>query len=389
MSGVLPSAATESIRVEIGQHRYDVIVRTGAVVEVGAQLAELVPASRVAVLADGAVANTLLPRLRAGLGAAGFEVLVRCVPGGEERKTLATAAELYGWLASQRLERGEPVIALGGGVLGDCAGFVAATYARGLPLVHCPTTLLAMTDSAIGGKVAVNLPQGKNLVGAFHQPVLVASDLDALATLPDREFRCGLAECVIHAVLADPALFEWMEANSARLIERQPGAVCHLVLQNVRIKAGIVAADEREAGQRALLNLGHTFGHAIETTTGYRRYLHGEAVALGLVAAAELALARGWLAQHELQRIRGLLSRLGLSTEAAALPSNELLIVAMRSDKKVRRGAIQLVLPEAIGTARICSDAAPEEIACAWNALRSGDGEHQSSSVFCRMRDMR
>lgn len=361
----------EVSRVESPYHAHDVVVGAGVLQELGERLSQLSRSRRAALISDAGVASTLLPRLEASLAQAGIEACSRTVPSGETHKTLAMAGELLDWLALHRFERQHPIVALGGGVTGDCVGFVAATYLRGVPLVHCPTTLLAMADSSIGGKVAVNLARGKNLVGAIHQPLLVVSDLDALATLPDRDLRCGFAECVIHCVLGDASGFDWMEQAAPRLLAREQGALQQLVMSNVRIKAGIVAVDEREAGRRMILNLGHTFGHAIEAALGYQHYRHGEAVALGLLAAGSLANARGMLASSQLDRIRSLLTRLGLPTVSEVLPSNAVLLELMRSDKKVAGGVIRLVLPEGIGAAVVASDVSEGDTARAWDTLRA------------------
>ena len=220
-------------------------------------------------------------------------MLEHALPPGEEHKNLDTAAKLYGLLTDARLERQSPVIALGGGVVGDTVGFAAATYLRGLPFAQCPTTLLAMVDASVGGKVGVNLPAGKNLVGSFYQPRLVVIDTDTLTTLPPRELRCGLAECVKHAAIRDAQRFDWLEQNLDRVMKLDPATLVELVHWNVQIKASVVMADEKETGERAHLNFGHTFAHAIETLSGYGHYHHGEAVSLGMVAAANLAAATG------------------------------------------------------------------------------------------------
>jgi 3-dehydroquinate synthase len=261
------------------------------------------------------------------------------------------------------------VIALGGGVTGDTAGYVAATYLRGVPFVQCPTTLLAMVDSSVGGKVGVNVPQGKNLIGAFHQPVAVVADPLVLSTLPLREVCCGLAECVKHAIIADAALFDFIEDNADAILRLDARVVTELVRRNVEIKAAVVAADEREAGVRAHLNLGHTFGHAIEATTGYGPIQHGEGVALGLIAAGEVAARQGLCDADLPRRVRSLLSRLGLPV-CAALAGDADLMAAMRLDKKVRDDRIRFVLPKRIGAVAVRDDVPAAIVSEAWRAIR-------------------
>jgi 3-dehydroquinate synthase len=283
------------------------------------------------------------------------------VPPGESQKTLRRLGWLLEQMQAAGLDRSSAVVALGGGVIGDLAGFAAAVYMRGIPYVQTPTTLLAQVDSSIGGKVGVDLPQGKNLAGAFHQPAAVFADLDTLRTLPAREFRQGLAEVVKHAIIADARFFEYLEARRVPLLRRDPAVLLHVVRRSCQIKAAVVSRDEREAGERALLNYGHTFAHALETWGGYRKYRHGDAVAVGMVAAAKLSERRGWLRSDELARIRALLAAMRLPIAASEAPPQELLAI-MAADKKARGGRLRFVLPRVVGAAAIADDVQPEEI---------------------------
>lgn len=357
------------VSVVLPHHRYDVLVEVGALARLGELVRRVAPADRCALFSDANVAGLHAGTARLALEAAGYEVLSVTLPAGEEHKTLDTVRAVYDRLLDARLERRCPVIALGGGVTGDTAGFVAATYLRGVPFVQCPTTLLAMVDSSVGGKVGVNVPQGKNLIGAFHQPVVVVADPLVLSTLPLREVCCGLAECVKHAIIADASLFAFIEDNAEALLRLDARVVGELVERNVAIKAAVVAADERESGIRAHLNLGHTFGHAIEATTGFSRIQHGEAVALGLIAAAEAAVRHGVCEAALPGRVRALIGRLGLPLDAD-LADDEALFAAMRLDKKVRDDRIRFVLPARLGEVQIRDDLPREIVDAAWSAIR-------------------
>ncbi len=270
------------------------------------------------------------------------------VPSGERQKSVRRAAALWGALLAAGADRGAVLIAFGGGVIGDLAGFVAATYMRGVPFVQVPTTLLAQVDSSVGGKVAVNIPGAKNLVGAFYQPRLVLADPTLLKTLRARDYRAGLGEVVKHGAIADADLFSWLEANTRPLARRHPPAISHVVRRSCAIKADVVRADERESGLRAILNFGHTVGHALETTAGYGVLRHGEAVAIGMVAAARIAGLLGTCPPHVADRLVALLDALRLPTRIAHMPLSRILS-AMRSDKKTLRGIPRFVLPREIG----------------------------------------
>jgi len=354
--------------VRLPHHQYEIVIAGGALERVGEMVSALAPARRCAVFSDAEV-EPHCSAVSESLERAGYEVVHAVIPSGEESKNLATVARLYDVLLDARLERRCPVIAVGGGVTGDTTGFVAATYLRGVPFVQCPTTLLSMVDSSVGGKVGVNVSQGKNLIGAFHQPIVVIADPLVLTTLPLRELRCGLAECIKHGVLGDAGLFAFIEERLDDILALEAAAVAELVRRNVEIKAAVVIADEREAGVRAHLNLGHTFGHAIEKTAGYGVLLHGEAVALGMVAAATAAAHMRLCDPGVAARIARLIERAGLPIRAE-LPSDGDLAAAMQLDKKVQSGRVRFVLPTAIGSVEVRDDVSAEVIAAAWAAIR-------------------
>jgi 3-dehydroquinate synthase len=357
------------IGLVLPHHRYQVVVGAGALERLGEEVRAVAPHDKCALLADRVVRPLYGEAVGGSLREAGYTVVPHAFDAGEPNKTLDTVSRLYDVLLDARLERSSPLVALGGGVTGDTAGFVAATYLRGVPLVQCPTTLLAMVDSSVGGKVGVNVPQGKNLIGAFYQPVLVVIDPQTLRTLPVRELRCGLAECVKHGLLGDASLFAWTETNLNNILALEPVVLAELVAQNVALKAGVVMRDEKERGERALLNLGHTFAHAIEAATGYRVFLHGEAVGLGLICAAALSAAEGRCGSDVVERVRDLLHRIGLPIRAD-LPPRDLLMEAMTFDKKASGGRLRLIVLDGIGAARIASDIAPAAVVHAWEAIR-------------------
>ena len=284
------------------------------------------------------------------------------IPDGETHKNWNTLHDLVTRLLEMQAERSTTLVALGGGVVGDVAGFAAAIYQRGMRFVQIPTTLLAQVDSSVGGKTAVNHPLGKNMIGAFHQPDAVLIDIDCLATLPARELAAGLAEVVKYGAIRDAAFFAWLESHLDRLLAREPAALEEAVAVSCRIKAGIVAADERETGERALLNFGHTFGHAIEAAQGYGNWLHGEAVAAGMVIAARLSQRRGMLPAGDAERLVDLLRRSGLPVAAPSLPLARWMSL-MAQDKKVAEGAIRFILLEALGWAVIAGDVAQDDLA--------------------------
>jgi len=358
------------VPVELPHHRYEVVIEPGALSRVGELVHAVAPHADAALLGDTAVFAHYGAGVAASLEKSGYRVVSHGVALGEANKHLDTVRGLYDVLLDERLERKAPVIALGGGVAGDTVGFVAATYLRGVPFVQVPTTLLAMVDSSVGGKTGVNVPQGKNLVGAFHQPVVVVADPDVLGTLSDRELRCGLAECVKHGVIRDASLLDFIETNAAGLLAREPELLVELVRRNVEIKAAVVVEDEREAGVRAHLNFGHTFGHALEVTGGYGVLLHGEAVGLGMVAAARTAACMGVCDDEVPRRIESALAAIGLATRAS-IESDETLGAAMKLDKKVQGAKVRFVLPNALGRVEIRDDVESQAIAAGWQAIRS------------------
>jgi 3-dehydroquinate synthase len=352
-----------TLTVALGERSYPIHIGEGILGRCAELLA--MPASRRAVVVTNPiVAGFHLATLQQALSAANVRHEAIVVPDGETHKDWATLYQIHTRLLELGAERSTVLIALGGGVIGDLAGFAAATYQRGMPLIQLPTTLLAQVDSSIGGKTAVNHPLGKNMIGAFHQPRAVISDTRTLRTLPEREYTAGIAEVIKCGAIRDVALFEWLEANIDRLKARETAAIEHAVLESCRIKAAIVAADERETGERALLNFGHTFGHAIEVATGYDAWLHGEAVAAGMVLAARLSTLAAGLSPAAAERIAALIRRAGLPTEAPRLEVTAWL-KAMAHDKKVADGALNFVLLEAIGKASVRGDVTAAQLSSA------------------------
>jgi 3-dehydroquinate synthase len=349
------------VRVQLGSRSYDIVVTSDDPGGLGpfarrcarGDLAFVVCDDNVRARAEATVAT---------LRSQNFRVDLAVLPPGERQKCLQTASLLYDRLADLGADRHTLVVAIGGGVIGDLAGFVAATFARGLRLLMVPTTLLAMVDSSIGGKVAVNHPKAKNLIGAFHQPAGVWIDTDALNTLPDREYRSGLAEVAKYGVIFDAGLFAYLEVNSAAVLARDPAVERHLVASSCQHKADVVAKDEREvSGLRALLNYGHTFAHAFETVAGYGTWLHGEAVAAGMVCASRLAERRGLVGREITERQQQLLGTFGLPIRPGDWPVDSL-IATMRSDKKTVAGQMRFILPTAIGAAAVFADVTRDDV---------------------------
>ena len=338
------------LQVELGERRYPIRIGRG-LLDAPEALAELVPGRHALVVTDANVAPLYLARVQAALAGKTTGVLV--LPAGEQEKTLARFGEVMAALAALGASRDATVVALGGGVVGDLAGFAAACWMRGVRFVQLPTTLLAMVDSSVGGKTAVDLPQGKNLVGAFHQPAAVLADVATLDTLPPRELRAGLAEVVKYGAIGDAAFFGWLEEHAEALLARDPDALAHAIATSCAHKAGIVARDETEQGERMLLNFGHTFGHAIETQQGYGGLLHGEAVAVGMVLAARLSADLGRAPWSDTARLAALLERLELPVELPAGLSGEALLARMRLDKKALSGAVRLILWTGLGQADV------------------------------------
>jgi 3-dehydroquinate synthase len=312
---------------------------------------------RVAIVTNETVARLYLAALRQALPQR--QLLEIVLPDGEEHKTLAVWSGIFDRLLQARCDRRTTVIALGGGVVGDIAGFAAACYQRGVPFIQVPTTLLAQVDSSIGGKTAVNHPLGKNMIGAFYQPRAVIIDIDTLNTLPDRELRAGAAEVIKYGLVRDVEFFQWLERNLARLLGRDAQTLTHAIARSCRIKADVVALDERESGLRAILNLGHTFGHAIEAGVGYGNWLHGEAVAAGMVMAADLSHRLGWLAKDDLDRIERIVAAAGLPVRSPAELVEAKLRELMAVDKKVEAGRVRFVTLRGIGQATVTADVPP------------------------------
>jgi 3-dehydroquinate synthase len=359
----LSDRPTTTVRVDLGARGYDIAITTEPLTGFAAFLRGRLPAATQALLVADTNVRPVAEELAGHLAAAGIRPSVAVVPAGEPTKSLAAAATLYDRLAELPADRKTPVVAVGGGVVGDLAGFAAATYNRGLPLVMVPTTLLAMVDSSVGGKVGVNHPRGKNLIGAFHQPAGVWVNTGLLATLPDREYRSGLAEVVKYGVSLDADFFEFVEAHTSELLAREPGSVSRVVSRSCELKAEVVRHDEREeTGLRAVLNYGHTFAHAFEAVGGYGAWLHGEAVAAGMACAARLAAGRGLVGAELGGRQDRLLIRFGLPTRApAAWPATNLL-AAMRLDKKAAAGRLRFVLPVRLGAVRLVDDVTDDEV---------------------------
>jgi len=342
-----------TVDVELGERRYPIWIGAGLLDDAALWRASL-RGRHVLVVTDAHVAPLYLERVREGLAAFSHAAIV--LPAGEEAKSLDTTARVLDALAAMGASRDCTVVALGGGVVGDLAGFAAATWMRGVDFVQMPTTLLAMVDSSVGGKTGVNLPAGKNLVGAFHQPRAVIADTATLATLPPREYRAGLAEVVKYGAIGDAAFFAWLEAHVDALNAHDPAALAEAIAVSCRHKAGVVARDERETGERALLNFGHTFGHAIEAASGYGSVLHGEAVAIGMVLAARASERLGRAPAADTDRLDTLLRKLGLPTTLPAGSDADALLARMRLDKKNVSGRLRLVLWRGIGRAEIVPD---------------------------------
>jgi 3-dehydroquinate synthase len=349
---------------------YSVHVDSGLLGRLGKMVHQIAPAPGCALITDSVVAQLYGKQARDSLEQVGFKVTLFVFPAGESSKTTRVVEAAYDVLLTDRLERRSPVVALGGGVVGDLAGFVAATLLRGVPFVQVPTTLLAAVDASVGGKVGVDHAHGKNMVGAFHHPCAVLMDVQTLRTLPKIELQCGLAECVKHAIIRDARLFDFIGANLPAIFARNSDVLVELVAWNVRIKSAIVMADPYEQGVRAVLNLGHTFGHALETLAGYKGLKHGQAVGLGTLAASTMARKRGILDETSHTKIETLLRRIGLLETPPAVDITAVMEL-MRGDKKVRDGQLRLILPTAIGSAEIISDARPDEIAAALEAIAS------------------
>ena len=348
------------VNVALGTRAYDIVIGRGVLASLGQRVAALKPSARAAIVTDEHVAQRHLKATEAALAAAGIGSVAVTVAPGEGSKSVATFERVCEALIAAKIERGDLVVALGGGVVGDLAGFAAASVRRGLDFAQAPTTLLAQVDSSVGGKTGINSRHGKNLIGAFYQPILVAADTALLDTLPEREFRAGYAEVAKYGLLGDAAFFAWLETNWKDVFAGGPARE-HAIAVSCRMKAAIVARDERETGDRALLNLGHTFGHAFEAAAGFSdRLLHGEAVALGMVMAFSFCVRRKLIAPADAERVIHHLAAVGLPTRLAevrgGLPGVDRLMDLMAQDKKVKRGRLTFILARAIGQAFVAPD---------------------------------
>jgi 3-dehydroquinate synthase len=357
-----------TVTLNLDNHRYDITIRRGLLRQSGEVLRPLLKAKQAAIVFDANIEKHYRADLLVGLCDTFERVIENKMPASEEHKSVETVSRLYDQILQHRIERGTPVIALGGGVVGDTAGYVAATLLRGLPFVQIPTTLLAMVDASVGGKTGVNHAVGKNLIGAFHQPIAVLIDPDVLTTLPPRELRSGLAECIKHDIIRDAEGFGRLERDVERALKLDLDYLTDLVAHNVAIKARVVEADPFERGERAHLNFGHTFGHAIETVMEYR-YTHGECVALGMVAATFAAVRLSMFAEDQRKRVLTVIEKAGLPTKAPELPLDRV-VDGMAFDKKVRAGKVRFVLPDRIGHVVIRDDVPAEIVREAVESLR-------------------
>jgi len=367
MTAPLKRSDSATVNVALGERAYDIVIGRDVLQSLGPRIAALRPGARTAIVTDRNVAKHWLEKTEVSLSQSGIAATRIIVEEGEGSKTYAGLERVSEALISAKVERNDLVIALGGGVVGDLAGFAAAILRRGVDLVQVPTSLLAQVDSSVGGKTGINSPQGKNLLGAFHQPVMVIADTAVLDTLPPRQFRAGYAEVAKYGVLGDEGFFSWLEANHADVFAGGRARE-HAIATSCRAKAAIVAHDERETGDRALLNLGHTFGHALEAATGFSdRLFHGEGVAVGMVLAAELSAELGMIGQSEADRVRRHLAEVGLPTHVQdiagfaqeGLGDADALMALMAQDKKVRRGRLTFILLKAVGQAVVAPDVEP------------------------------
>ena len=347
----------KTLRVELGERSYPIHIGAGLLSQSDLYQPHI-RGRQVMIVSNETVAPLYLDTVRNALS--GYQVEQVVLPDGEEFKTLEILNRIFDTLLANRFNRSCCLIALGGGVVGDMAGFAAASYQRGVDFIQVPTTLLAQVDSSVGGKTGVNHRLGKNMIGAFHQPRCVLADTETLDTLDDRQLAAGIAEVIKYGLIQDAEFFCWLEQNMTQLLARNTQTLIHAIERSCQCKAEIVAADERGSGKRALLNLGHTFGHAIETGTGYGSWLHGEAVAAGMAMAADLSARHGWLSAADVERIRALLTHAGLPVSPPAEISRQRFLELMSVDKKVDDHGLRLVLMDAIGSAKVCSDFDPK-----------------------------
>jgi 3-dehydroquinate synthase len=354
------SLLMHTLHVDLGERSYPVYIGRDLLSD-PELLSQHIPGSQVVIVSNETIAPLYLDRLRAAIGDRALVTEV-ILPDGEQYKTMASLGEILDRVMADRHSRTTTMVALGGGVVGDITGFAAACYQRGVNFVQVPTTLLAQVDSSVGGKTAVNHPQGKNMIGAFHQPRAVLIDTNSLQTLPAREYAAGLAEVVKYGLICDEPFYRWLQQQMPKLLAREEAALAEAIERSCANKAAVVAADEREGGIRAILNLGHTFGHAIETAQGYGTWLHGEAVAAGMLMALELSARRGWIDVAEVEDFRQLLMSMSLPIKPPEEMSPDQFLDLMGRDKKVVDGRLRLVLCASIGDARVVDDSSIEEL---------------------------
>lgn len=351
----------DQITVGLAERSYPILIGHHCLTSLPEALASVNFPRRIAIVTNPTVAGYFAASLQNALNASGYRVELVTIPDGEEYKSLQTLSDVYDALLTARFDRHTGLLALGGGVVGDLAGFAAATFLRGIPFAQVPTTLLAQVDSSVGGKTAVNHPLGKNLIGAFYQPRLVMIDVATLATLPPREFTAGMAEVVKYGIIRDASFFDWLQRHRDNLARHEPEALIHAVKTACQIKANVVEIDETESSLRAILNYGHTFGHAVENLAGYGTYRHGEAVAIGMVVAAAISSGQGLCRPEDVVAIRNLLGALGLPVTPPSFPLSEYLL-AMGRDKKVRDGRVTFILNRGIGNCEIVELSDPEQV---------------------------
>ena len=369
-----PAPESRTVRVELGERSYDIIIESGLLARAGTLIGSLMKGRKCLIVSDRNVGPHFGPRLAKAVQMAGFDGTALELPPGESTKTFQIAGNLLDVCIDIGLDRDSSLIALGGGVIGDLTGFVAAMYFRGIAVVQVPTSLLAMVDSAIGGKTGVDHPKSKNAIGAFLQPRVVLIDPQTLTTLPDRELRAGLAEVIKYGIITDLELFEYLEQNMDKLLQKSAPELLHIIERSASIKARIVSQDERESagGPRALLNFGHTFGHALESATGYKEYLHGEAVAIGMCRAADLSVEMKRISPADRDRIVALIQKAGLPTRIQpGDPDTETLHQASFKDKKVSAGKLRFIVAEKIGSAKVVTDVDDSLARKIWDAGRT------------------
>jgi 3-dehydroquinate synthase len=358
----------KTLRVELGERSYPIYIGKDLLGD-PQWIKPHIRGAQVLIVSNETVAPLYLEKVKPAF--ADYQVETVVLPDGEKYKNLEVLNQVFDTLLEKRLDRKCTLVALGGGVVGDMTGFAAACYQRGVDFIQIPTTLLAQVDSSVGGKTGVNHPLGKNMIGAFHQPRCVIADTDSLDTLDDNQLSAGLAEVIKYGLIHDPEFFQWLEANMDKLLSREPEALAYAIERSCQDKAKVVAADEREGGIRAILNLGHTFGHAIETGVGYGEWLHGEAVGTGMLMAADLSQRMGWLSEHDVERVDSILDKAGLPTRFPANIDNRRFLELMAVDKKVEAGRIRLVLLKTLGEAVITDQFDPALLEETLNAHRS------------------